>query len=478
MRLMSTGHNRHSAEEFAHLQSLLAIHTALAAADDERSILAGIASYAMHHAQGCWLELHYVANTERIPVELRYAAGWYGDPSGTEASTHPTLHLDQVTALNDWCSQPNAQIILLEYAAEMQGGLVIIPLVCTDLLHGVLLIGWGVQRAFNASEREIYDAIQPSLASAVARRLAYLAEQQARQELEMLYRASAALNGANTAAQVQMAIGQLEQAMDAERFARRDGRIASAITTLTQTAMERIRLRRETEAARQRAEQYAAEAQKAAALEERNRLARQLHDSVSQALYGIALGARTARKMLDRDPMQAKEPLDYLLTLADAGLTEMRALIFDLRPDALETDGLIAALTKQANSVKTRHGINVLLDFCEEPELSGRVKEEVYRIIREALHNAVKHARASQIAIKARCSEHGLLIEIEDNGVGFDLQDSFPGHMGLRSMIERAHRLNAELGIFSTQANGTRITLHLPLPVADPLMDTALPVTP
>ena len=81
-----------------------------------------------------------------------------------------------------------------------------------------------------------------------------------------------------------------------------------------------------------------------AALEERQRLARELHDSVSQALYGIALGARTARTLLDRDPAQAAEPLDYVLSLAEAGLAEMRALIFELRPESLESEGLVAAL--------------------------------------------------------------------------------------------------------------------------------------
>jgi signal transduction histidine kinase len=88
-------------------------------------------------------------------------------------------------------------------------------------------------------------------------------------------------------------------------------------------------------------------AQGAAALQERQRLSRELHDSVSQALYGIALGSRTARTLLDRgDPSRAVEPVEYVLSLAEAGLSEMRALIFELRPEALEKEGLVSALEK------------------------------------------------------------------------------------------------------------------------------------
>jgi signal transduction histidine kinase len=90
------------------------------------------------------------------------------------------------------------------------------------------------------------------------------------------------------------------------------------------------------------------QAQELAAVEERQRLARELHDSVSQALYGISLGVHTARLQLDRDPKELAESLDYVLELAEAALIEMRALIFELRPESLETEGLVTALTKQA----------------------------------------------------------------------------------------------------------------------------------
>jgi PAS domain S-box-containing protein len=142
--------------------------------------------------------------------------------------------------------------------------------------------------------------------------------------------------------------------------------------------------------------------QELAALQERQKLARELHDSVSQALYGIGLGARAARKMLDLDSTRNEDliqPLDYVLTLAEAGLAEMRALIFELRPDSLENEGLIAALTKQAAALEARHHISVEVSLGKEPELALEIKEALYRIAQEALHNVVKHASASRVKI-------------------------------------------------------------------------------
>ena len=197
------------------------------------------------------------------------------------------------------------------------------------------------------------------------------------------------------------------------------------------------------------------QAQALAALEERQRLARELHDSVSQALYGISLGAHTARTMLDRDPAQVAGPLDYVLELADAGLAEMRALIFELRPESLETEGLVSALTKQAAAVQARHGMVVSLDLCDEPVLPLQVKQELYRIAQEALHNTAKHAHASMVNVRLDQTPEALLLEVRDDGVGFDVTASFPGHLGLRSMQERVALLGGTCEIESTPGTGT-----------------------
>jgi PAS domain S-box-containing protein len=204
-------------------------------------------------------------------------------------------------------------------------------------------------------------------------------------------------------------------------------------------------------------------AQQKAALEERQRLARELHDSVSQALYGIGLGARTARTLLDIDPERAGEPLDYVLQLAEAGLTEMRSLIFELRPESLEREGIVTALNRQAKALRARHGLTVDVTTCAEPEASLDIKEAIYRIAQEALHNVVKHARATTITLNLAASEHDLALTIHDNGIGFDPTGSFPGHLGLSSMRERATRLGGAFDIQSAPTRGTTLTATVPV---------------
>ncbi len=204
------------------------------------------------------------------------------------------------------------------------------------------------------------------------------------------------------------------------------------------------------------------QAQELAAVEERQRLARELHDSVSQALYGISLGAHTARLQLDSDPKELAESLDYVLELAEAALIEMRALIFELRPESLETEGLVTALTKQAAALHARQNIVVNTDLCAEPDLPLKVKQDLYRVAQEAMHNTVKHAHASKIELRLHQTGGVVIIEVWDNGRGFDTSTSFPGHLGLHSMYERVRSLGGELQIESVPGQGTCIRAQVP----------------
>lgn len=207
-----------------------------------------------------------------------------------------------------------------------------------------------------------------------------------------------------------------------------------------------------------------AEARGKAALEERQRLARELHDSVSQALYGIALGSRTAGTLLDREapPERIAEWLEYVLSLAEAGMTEMRALIFELRPESLQTEGLIAALEQQAAALRARHEIPVHTTLGEEPDLTLETKEALYRIAQETLHNTVKHARASRADLRLECDARGIVLEVSDDGAGFDLEGDFSGHLGLKSMRERVARLGGTLRMDSAPGEGTTIRVRIP----------------
>ncbi len=199
-----------------------------------------------------------------------------------------------------------------------------------------------------------------------------------------------------------------------------------------------------------------------AALEERQKLARELHDSVSQALYGIVLGARTARTLLDRDPAQAAQPLDYILSLSEAGLAEMRALIFELRPESLQTEGLVAALGKLVNALGARHQLEVRLEAGDEPDVSIEVKESLYRIAQEAMNNIAKHAQAQHASLQLKVGNDELTLEISDDGVGFDTSQQFPGHLGMHTMRERAEKAGGTIAIESVPDAGTRIQVTIP----------------
>jgi signal transduction histidine kinase len=224
--------------------------------------------------------------------------------------------------------------------------------------------------------------------------------------------------------------------------------LAGAVANQAAIAVENARLFRE--------------ASSVAALEERQRLARELHDSVSQALYGIALGAQTARELLERDPAQAVEPVEYVVSLAEAGLAEMRALIFELRPESLATEGLVSALEKQAAATRARYNIEVETALGEEPEVPLATKETLYRVAQEAIHNTIKHAHASRIDLSLRATSRGIRLEVGDNGGGFDATAEFPGHLGIRSMRERAAAAGGTFGVESSPGGGTRLEIEIP----------------
>ncbi|HEV2459145.1 MAG TPA: ATP-binding protein, partial [Ktedonobacterales bacterium] len=173
-------------------------------------------------------------------------------------------------------------------------------------------------------------------------------------------------------------------------------------------------------------------------------------------------GLHTARIQLERDPGELPESLDYLLSLAEAALAEMRALIFELRPESLETEGLVAALSKQGAALQARHDVLVQTHLCDEPALPLRTKQELYRIAQEALQNTVKHAHARTVDLVLQQTTDEVILEVHDDGVGFDSLGAFPGPLGLRSMRERVGHLGGTLQIASAPSHGTRIVAHVP----------------
>jgi PAS domain S-box-containing protein len=204
--------------------------------------------------------------------------------------------------------------------------------------------------------------------------------------------------------------------------------------------------------------------QEKAALEERQRLARELHDSLSQALFGIQLGARRARELVERDNAGAAQQIDYTLKLAEAGQAEMRALIFELRPESLEAEGLVLALERQVEVLRTRYNIAASAIADREPITPLEVKQALYRIVQEALQNTVKHARARHVDVHVEARDGTVVLAVQDDGVGFDPEVTFPGHLGLHTMHERAQGVGGSLEVVSTPGRGTRIVVSVPSP--------------
>ncbi|MFZ0042868.1 MAG: GAF domain-containing sensor histidine kinase [Solirubrobacteraceae bacterium] len=201
-------------------------------------------------------------------------------------------------------------------------------------------------------------------------------------------------------------------------------------------------------------------------LSERNRLALELHDVVSQTLFSLNLGAESAATLLARDPESAKVALDRVRELAREAQAELRTLIMGLRPPDLERDGLAGALRKEVAMQSRLHGIDVRsdLEISGNGDPAGEARDaDVLRIAQEALHNAVRHSRAEHVTVRLRSGGQGLILEVVDDGAGFDPDDPElrSHHLGLTSMEERAREVGGRLNLISAPGSGTRVRLEV-----------------
>jgi PAS domain S-box-containing protein len=194
-----------------------------------------------------------------------------------------------------------------------------------------------------------------------------------------------------------------------------------------------------------------------AAGEERAHLARELHDSVTQALFSMTLVSRSVEMLLEKDPTGAREQLSQLRELQREALAEMRALIFELRPGNLEQDGLVRALKTHASALQGRLGLPIVVESDLVDRLPLPAEEVLYRIAQEALHNVVKHAAAHRVRVDVRAEGAGVRLRVEDDGKGFDPARVPDGHLGLAGMRARAERVGAEFSVDSTTGQGTTV---------------------
>ncbi len=199
-------------------------------------------------------------------------------------------------------------------------------------------------------------------------------------------------------------------------------------------------------------------------IEERNRLARELHDSVTQRLFGVKLAAESAATLLERDPSKAAVELARVSELARGAMEELRAVVFELRPGSLEREGLATVLRKHVEVLRRVSGVKIELGVCDVPRLAAGPATQVLRIAQEALGNALRHSAAKRITVKLGGDDERLFLKVSDDGCGFD--PSGPEvrgqRLGLTSMEERATELGGRLSVTSKLGEGTTVALEVP----------------
>ncbi len=236
-----------------------------------------------------------------------------------------------------------------------------------------------------------------------------------------------------------------------------------------QAQFESQALLAELRVAHRKLQEYAQQVEELAAAQERNRLARELHDSVTQTIFSLTLTAQAARILLDRDPTRVAGQLDHLQGLAQSALAEMRSLIQQLRPHSLAEEGLAAALRRHAGERQQKDGLQVDLRISGEERLPTDVEEALFRIVQEALNNVVKHAKTDHVAVTLCLQDNPITATIEDQGAGFDpallrqqdAQRANLTHIGLSSMAERVEALGGKLSIDSKPGAGTRVQVEI-----------------
>ncbi len=198
-------------------------------------------------------------------------------------------------------------------------------------------------------------------------------------------------------------------------------------------------------------------------IEERNRLARELHDAVSQTLFSMVFTARSAATLLERDTDAARGQVADLQQLAQDAQREMRSLIFELRPAEIEREGLVSTLTKHVDVLRRVYGPEIELAVAGECRLASQAEKEVFRITQEALSNALKHSGAHRVSIRLSMDGDRVSLEVQDDGKGFDtLAAGGQTRFGLTSMRERVQLLGGVIAIDSAPGRGTTVSVEVP----------------
>ncbi|UCF95890.1 MAG: sensor histidine kinase [Spirochaetaceae bacterium] len=225
---------------------------------------------------------------------------------------------------------------------------------------------------------------------------------------------------------------------------------------------ESQRLLSELERAHQQLQIYTAQAEQLAVVKDRNRLARDLHDSVSQTIFSMRLTADAVRILQQRNSTQVAPQLDKLQELAQSALDKMRTLIHELRPSIVAEHGLVPALRHHVTLMERQHKFAVVLDISGQPRLTDEEAEQIYHVVEEALNNVLKHAHTDKAILSLRSVSNRVTVKVKDNGKGFRLEDiDKEKNLGLAGMRERLESIGASLQIDSSPGEGTCITIEI-----------------
>lgn len=209
--------------------------------------------------------------------------------------------------------------------------------------------------------------------------------------------------------------------------------------------------------------ELASKAKMSAVVEERQRLARELHDAVSQQLFAISMTATAVGRTLDQDFERAKRQVQLIEEMAAAAQSEMRALLLHLRPVHLEGKRLVEAIPELVDEMRAKIAIDISLDMEEDLLLNKGMENHLFRIVQEALSNTLRHAKATKMDIVLQRRGESVRLGIRDNGVGFDPMLKKHASYGMVSMEERVNEIGGSLNIASAPGKGTRIEIRVPI---------------
>lgn len=196
---------------------------------------------------------------------------------------------------------------------------------------------------------------------------------------------------------------------------------------------------------------------------ERSQRAKDLYDAVSQTIFGISLGAQTALSVSSACPAELQQPLSFILTFAETAVTEIRALLFELTPQALIEQGLSNAIDIQSSAIAAHHQVKRILNLGPEPNISDHKKQSLYQIFLEAMQNCVKHSQAKRIWINLYEENGKLCLSVVDDGIGFTVTPAVLASKGLDHMVQLGSQMGAVTEITAELGIGTCVQVCLPL---------------